>query len=1007
MLGPFEVMLDGVPLKVPGTKQRTLLAILALRFNTFVSSAHLVDLLWEQQPPKSALNLLHVYISGLRKILKFGANGRPCIVTRPSGYILEIDPHQLDAEVFTNLVDEGRRALIARANKAAALKYDKALALWRGDVLSDFRFATFAQSDIARYEHLRESALEDWAEAQLALGRQADLIPQLVTLVIENPLRERMRGQLMLALYREGQQAAALQTFADGRRILVQELGVEPGRELCELYEKILHQDAGLDSSAAEAPGTKLTNLPTPLSTFVGREFELRVIPSKFSGTRLVSLVGPVGCGKSRLAIEIGGRMINHYSDDGIWWADLSDVIDPALVPERVASALGIHRPSAGFTIQGIVQALEQRAVLLILDNCEHLLETCAGLVDQVLLKCKDCQVLVTSRTALQLPDEYTYHLKPLELPDDFSYEGCRDNDAVRLFCDRAAQVFSNFALTQTAAPVVGRICARLDGLPLSIELAAARLGALSLEEVESRLDGQLRLLSTGRSTVPNARGSLLAALDLSFEQLDSLEQQFFARTSVFTGGFTLEAAASVCVSNESAGHRVLDMISVLVNDSLVMVDNRNRVRRYRLLPAVRQYAGEKLDSLGERRLIEDKHAAFHLSFVEDAERGLHGPDQSRWLRDLRSELSNIRSALEWCLSEAEDAERAVRIAAAIWWFWGERPAEGDDWLRRGLSLGAQLPVRLRAKGLLGRAALNFLQGAYREASVMANESLALAEEADEASIRIGALHFLGSICRDQGAYERSNSFHQEGLAAARRLGDDWLIGRSFYSLALLAEAQGLYERSARYLNEANVFFAGIGDSEGMGEVAYISGELLMRQEDWRAAALQFNKALSGAREREDREQIACLSLSIASAAVHAGERPFTYMMLDEAFIEFRRLGMRLWLAKTLECMAHVSEAFEEYGRAATLLGVAECLRDALSSPPSSSEAVNLMKRLEALKTQLGDEAATVCLAIGKSMSVDEAFNLFQEQRYARASPRTSEVPPATNGQKPSEYLVS
>ena len=493
-------------------RQRALLGYLLLRANEVVAQDRLVDALWGESPPASAVTALHGYVSRLRRVLGAGR-----LETRPPGYVLRVAPDELDLHRFRELLAQDR--------------HGEALALWRGPALADLAFEDFAQSEIARLEELRLSALEGRFEHELADGRHAELVGELAAAVRAHPLRERLAGQLMLALYRSGRQAEALEAYRDARATLVEELGLEPGEELSELQRRILVHDPGLDLMRDR----RRTELPASLTSFVGRRRELEQVRALVvrPGVRLLTLTGAGGTGKTRLALEVARAVAGEFAD-GARFVPLAAVAEPELMPDAIAQALGLHQ-SRGQSIEDALKAfLAERELLLVLDNLEHLLEA-TPLATELLAAAPGLTILATSRTHLNLYGETEYAVPPLSAREE----------AVALFADRAAAVRPDFAVTD----VVAEICARLDGLPLAIELAAARIRTLTPAEILARLERRLELLAGGPRDVPARQRTLRDTLLWSYDLLAPVEQRLFARLAVFAGGWSVAAADGCAVA--------------------------------------------------------------------------------------------------------------------------------------------------------------------------------------------------------------------------------------------------------------------------------------------------------------------------------------------------------------------------------------------------------------------------------------------------------------------------
>ncbi len=551
ILGPLEVA-DGDSLIALAAAQHALLALLLLSANEVVSSDRLIEALWGEHSPESGRTALQVRVSQLRKAL--GEAGG-LVVTRPPGYVLRVDAGQVDLARFERFVDEAD----AGPPSVAASKLREALALWRGPALADLAFESFAQPAVARLEELRLGAIEKRIDADLALGRHAALVGELEALTAVHPLRERVRAQLMLALYRCGRQADALAVYQSARRELVEELGLEPSPSLRELEQSILRQDPALEPAPlarhplADQPidvSPRVLeprhNLPARASSFVGRERELRVLQGLLSHTRALTLVGAGGVGKTRLALELAELVLEGWGD-GVWFVDLAPLADPALVAGKVASVFAVPEAPERSVSESVVDALRSRELMVILDNCEHVIDSAAILAGQFVVACPRVAIVSTSREPLRIAGEQVYRVPSLSLPaaDGRDVARMADSEAVRLFVDRARRQRPDFALDSENCSAVARLCRRLDGIPLAIELAAARLRAMSVDEIEKRLDQRFALLTGGNRAALPRQQTLEALIDWSYDLLNPSEQELLERLRCLPADLTSTAPNS------------------------------------------------------------------------------------------------------------------------------------------------------------------------------------------------------------------------------------------------------------------------------------------------------------------------------------------------------------------------------------------------------------------------------------------------------------------------------
>jgi predicted ATPase/DNA-binding SARP family transcriptional activator/tetratricopeptide (TPR) repeat protein len=921
ILGPLEAW-DAAGRAVPlgGTRLRHLLIRLAIDAGRPVAADRLAEDLWPDGPPAEAANALQALVSRLRR-----AVGREAIEYGPGGYGLAAGRCEVDAAEFERLVAAGRGGLADGEHARAAGTLRRALGLWRGPALTDARDAPFAAAAITRLEELRLAAVEDRIEADLWLGRGAGLVPEAEELVAEHPLRERLRGQLMRALYAAGRQADALAAYQDARRLLADQLGVDPSPALAGVQLAILRGEAG-PPTAAPAAWRRSTNLPAQLTSFVGRDDELRQVAELLASARLVTLTGPGGAGKTRLSIEASAGQL-ELAPDGVWFVPLAPVRDALDVPQAVLTAMGL--PETGHLAETVVPPLDRLAdalagqqTLLVLDNCEHLVDTVAGLADRVLADAPRVRILATSREPLGLTGEMLCPVPSLRLPpQDATAEDAVTYPAVRLFADRAAAVRPGFAVgADTVEPVV-RICRALDGIPLAIELAAARLRALTPEQVADRLDDRFRLLSVGSRAALPRHQTLRAIVDWSWDLLDEAERTALRRLSVFSGGATPDSAEQVCaLGGDRAG--VIDVIASLADKSLVVVDGDPRVR-YRLLETVRAYAAERLAEAGEQDRVRAAHAAYFLDLAERADPELRGPDQLRWLATLAAEHDNCTGALRHAVATG-DGGLGVRLVAALAWFWMLRDydSEAVQWAREvhEVTGGTPPPGQGDAHAIcefmavvspreeadfLGpvqvadalRKIVGLVESSPHPLVAMAAPVLAvLTGDQDQARRHLAALGdhpepwtraaqqmFRGHLAVNNGQIEQGAPDLAAALASFREIGDRWGMIVCLTGLAEVALARGRPAEAISAMDEAQGYtsedFAG-----PWGETMCVHrGRARARLGDVEGARADFDRGLRTASRTGNRDDEATAYVELSELARAGGDLTEARRMLDRA----------------------------------------------------------------------------------------------------------------------------
>lgn len=710
MLGPLDVRgEDGSGVGVGGTRLRALLILLALEPGRVVASELLIDGIWQDDPPAGATNALQALVSRLRRALP-GVD----LESHPAGYRLVVEPDAVDVVRFEALAAAGRGAL-ARDPEDAARLLRRALELWRGPALLDVAARPSFRAPVTRLTELRAAVLEDRIEADLRVGRGRELTGELGSLVAEHPLRERLVGALMRALVAAGRPAEALTAYRSAREALAEELGVDPSPELSALHTAVLRGElevpgpprsqsplplpsSALPSPPAVPPLPPLpplppTNLPAGLASFVGRDEDIARVAALLDRFRLTTLIGPGGAGKTRLAVQSARPLLARFPD-GVRLVELAPLGAEGDVPSAVLNALGLREqaPVASDPLDRLTAALRTRTALLVLDNCEHLVDAVAALAERLLGACPGLRILATSREPLGLTGEALWTVRPLALPPpDADAAQALSYAAVRLLGDRAAAARPDFSVTEESAPAVTRICRALDGMPLAIELAAARLRTMSPEQLAARLDDRFRLLTGGARTAPRQHRTLRAVVDWSWELLTEAERTLLRRLAAFPGGATVEAAEGVCAGGPVEAFDVLDLVTSLTDKSLLVTAGDGR---YRMLETIRAYGLEKLAEAGERDAVRRAHAAYFTGLARAADPYLRRAEQLEWLGRLAAEHDNLAGALRGALA-AGDARAAVRLVAAAGWYWwlGGHKAEGAELAARALALPPSAPV--------------------------------------------------------------------------------------------------------------------------------------------------------------------------------------------------------------------------------------------------------------------------------------------------------------------------
>jgi predicted ATPase/DNA-binding SARP family transcriptional activator len=762
VLGPIEVVADGKPVRLGGPKQRAVLAMLVVDLGRSVHADRFIDEIWDGEA--TAARSLQVYVSELRSLL----GGRDSIRGDAGGYRLTLGREAIDAARFADVVEAGRRMAAAGDPERAAETLRRALTLWRGRAFADVADEAFVQAEGARLEELRLVATEMWADAALAIGHHAGLIPDLEALVAKEPLRETPRRQLMLALYRTGRQADALAAYHDARRVLRDELGIEPGPGLKQLEIDILRQDPTLDVEPVEI--SRRRRLPAPATELVGRRREVEAIRARLSAdARLVTVTGPGGTGKTRVALQAAHELASEF-EGGVVFVGLAALRDPDLVPARIATSLGVV--DARDPLEALADHFGTRDVLLLLDNFEQVDEAAPAL-SRLLASAPGVRLLVTSRHRLRLYGEHEFEVGPLDL----------ETEAVPLFISRAAASGRRLA----AEPVVRAICERLDRLPLAIELAAARVRELAPAQMLESLS-RLALAIEGPRDLPDRQRTLEQAIGWSHDLLDRIQQERFASVAVFAGGFTADAASEVSGATGSD-------LDELVRRSLI--DRAGA--RFEMLETIREFALTRLDEHrpGE---VRRRHARWCLAVAQEADAVLReGGDTAPWLDRLELEHDNMRAALDWATDAEPELGLALAMALGSFWEWRGHIEEGRQRLDTALAAASAADPGLRARALVRSGVFANMRGDLDAAIERLEDAADIARAAGDPVIVARSLRNIATVEKDRGAHDRALGLHEEARVISAAIGDHLGVSASLIGLADVSLARGADDAARGY----------------------------------------------------------------------------------------------------------------------------------------------------------------------------------------------------------------
>ncbi|MFK0105224.1 BTAD domain-containing putative transcriptional regulator [Streptomyces sp. NPDC091217] len=926
---------DGTAVPVGGARLRALLTVLALRPGRGVPAGHLVDEVWGDEPPADASGALQALVGRLRRAL-----GADAVGSTEGGYRLTAAPDDVDLHRFERLTGEGLRALADGDPAKAATVLDDALALWHGPALADLpdRAAEAARADVRRLDALRGRHT-----AALALGQAEQSLPELTALCDAHPLDEPLQALRLRALHSTGRTAEALAAHEDVRRLLADRLGSDPGPELRALHAELLAPAAAVEKPSR--PG----NLRARLTSFVGREADIEAIRGDLAAARLVTLLGPGGAGKTRLSQE-AAETVRYASRDGVWLAELAPVDDPAAVPEAVLSALGARETvlyGAGAEglraaadrhddpVERLVEHCARRRMLIILDNCEHVVDAAADLTARLLERCPDLTILATSREPLGVPGELLRPVEPLPEPT-----------ALRLLADRGGAARPGFTVDadEETAAACAEICRRLDGLPLAIELAAARLRMLTPRQIADRLDDRFRLLTSGSRTVLPRQQTLRAVVDWSWDLLDTGERDVLGRLSVFAGGCDLAAAEAVC------GPAALDALGALVDKSLVVAaPSGEEGMRYRLLETVAEYAGGRLDESGERAAAERAHLTYYRELARTTDPLLRGPGQRAAAARFQLEYENLRTALRHAVAVRDEQEGLCLVHSLFrYWQLHDQRIETRTWCADVMVLGPDpfaAPVR-RAEPVwerctdtpppyAGEALVEARRGVHL-AHLACMDTELDAWQTPEAQARMRAVTEvyepgLPQTCRTPGMFwffavmltrgmDRLRVILDAGVRTCRETpGFEWeLAGALAMRANLLANRADWAADATRDADESLELFGRLGDDWGAAEAFSARAESRERKGEYPAAAADYQAAIEHADRLGAGSHVAVLNARLGSVLIEKGETERGERLLREVISSNESLSneampaARLFLTAWLMLTDRVAEAREQ-----------------------------------------------------------------------------------------------
>jgi len=1011
LLGPFNVTL-GDQQPMPPLRSRSglhLLALLALHANREVARDWLAGTLWPDSLEEQSLANLRRTLTDLRRAL--GAASVRLASPSTHALSLQVTAEECDLLAFDAALKQGEPEA-----------WRSAIALYRGPLLADSYEVWIETERAARQEeYLR--ALERLAQYERVQGAWREAAHWLRLAITVDPLRESLYADLMEALAQGGDQAEAIQVYRTLRLRLHEAFtNADPSPEIMELYRRLRTATPRSLLPLPEAPTQPLPpsfphNLPQRITAFVGREQERVALEDCLRTARLVTLTGTGGIGKTRLAMETAEEQGRAFAD-GVWLVELAAVTEATLIPNATAEVLGLREEVGKPILQTVQASLRSKRLLLILDNCEHHVTACASFADALLRECPQVRILATSRQALGVMGEIAWPVPSLPLPPveilaerETAAETLLDYASARLFVARAQAVLPTFTVTVTEASAIVQICRRLDGIPLALELAAARLRSLSATQIAARLDDRFRLLTQGdRAALPRQQ-TLRALIDWSYEPLSESERLLFHRLCIFTGGWTLEACEQVCAGEGLAAEDLLDLLTLLVEKSLVIPETHGSERRYRMLETLRQYAAERLEAEGATRRTAERHRDWCVTLAERAETYLRGPEQGVWLQRLESELENLRSALHL---SGRGTER-LRIAASLGGFWYARGylREGRKWLQTALTENPGAPPPLRSKALKALGDLCWAMSDFPEAWALHQENLVLQKDLGDTRGIAYTLISMGLTLYHQGENARACAYYDQSLALIRQLDDRRALGLILTNLAIAQKDRGEYEAAQQALEEGETLLREQGNLRGLAGNLHSQALIAKRRSDYATAKRFLDESLALYREGRDPHGMAATQHTLGEVAFYERDYATAREYYDRAMPIFEELGAKRYVAGTLCNLGDLAsvqgdfakarayhkrslqmerEAHNQVGTVSSLMGFA-VLEQASGNPERAVRLYSAVTaqntclgtplppnvqgdfdaRIEALRAALGESAFANLWAEGAALSLEQA----------------------------------
>jgi predicted ATPase/DNA-binding SARP family transcriptional activator/DNA-binding CsgD family transcriptional regulator len=985
-------------------KAASLVKLLALAPGHRLHREQAIGLLWPNLGRMAASNNLRQALHSARQALepdlpassRYLASRDESLMLCPEGSLW------VDVEAFE------QTASTARSSRDPAA-YEAALILYAGELLPTDRYEEWAEQHRRRLRETYLSLLVGLARLHEQRTDRESAAEALRRLISEEPTCEEAHVSLMRLYALSGSKGDALAQYGQLEDILAKKLDTEPAASSRAFREEIAAdrfppwETPSLGSAPKKPPEAAKHNLPTPRTSFVGRQREIVESKRELAMTRLLTLTGVGGSGKTRLALEVARDLIGAYPD-GVWLVELAPLSEGKLVPQAVARTMRVREQPGRLLIDALTEALHKKSTLLVLDNCEHLTDSVAHLADKLLNSCSRLRVLSTSRKTLEVEGEVVRRISSLSVPDTDRLPAAGElmrYDAVRLFAERTRLRLSAFEITPHNVTAVAEVCTKLEGIPLAIELAAARMDVLTAEQIARRLDRALGLLTGGRTELARHR-TLRATLDWSFELLSEPERKLFCRLSVFTGGWTLEAAEAVGAGGGIEEGDVVELFLMLVDKSLVVSEAEEGGFRYGMLEPLRQYARERLEESGEDQAIKRTHAQYFLALAEEAEPKLWESGDKAWFGRLEKEHDNMRAALSWTLEHGE-AELALRLGGALRWFWRARGyyGEGRRWLERALCEEGRTSAGARAKALDGVGWLASEQHDIDRVQAAAEEGLELSEEAGIGGVILADFkNLLGEAAWLRGDYKRASELFEESLGLHREARNNRGVAWSVCSLAVVSGERGDYERAKELYEEGIALSRKMGGALPLGDLLISAGYVYLLEGDHERATALNEEAAQLYRKRGSRGGLRYALDNLGWAALVREDHERARALHEESLVLCKEIGDKFIGSASLEGLACSAASRGEAQRAARLFGGAATLREAVGYHQTPRERALGEPYLDAARSRLSEAEWEVEFAEGRNMGLEEAveYALSEEET-------TTPVPPAAD--RPSANVSS